>query len=57
MIVLGLAVFTAVNAGDWVTPTVASEGLDAIVVPLGVVPLAVALSVNDPVSMSAWVTT
>jgi hypothetical protein len=57
VIVLGLAVFTAVSAGDWVTPTVAFEGLEAIVVPPGVVPLAVALSVNDPASMSAWVAT
>ncbi len=48
--------FVNVSAGLWVTPTVAPDGGDVIVVPSGVWALAVAVFATLPLSMSAWVT-
>ena len=50
------AVLVSVSAGACVTSTLASEGGEVTVVPLGVCALAVAVLATEPLSMSAWVT-
>ncbi len=54
--VAGLAVFTIVSAAVWVAGTVAVDGGDSIAPPLVMVPVAMAVLVIEPASMSAWVT-
>jgi hypothetical protein len=54
--VLGDAVFSNASAGAAVTVTVADDGADVTAGPVGGVPDAVAVSVIEPASMSAWVT-
>ena len=53
---VGLADFTIVSAGVWVAGTVADDGGDSAAPPLAMVPVATAVLVTEPASMSACVT-
>jgi hypothetical protein len=54
--VVGDADFVTVMPFDWVTPTVAIEAFEVVVVPFGALPVPVPVSVIEPLSMSACVT-
>ena len=48
-------VLVTVRAGVWAVSTVASDGVEVTVEVSGGVPLAVAESLTEPLSRSAWV--
>ena len=53
--VAGLAVLVSVSAGVWVAKTVSVAGSEVTAALLGAVPVAWAVLVTFPASMSAWV--